>query len=254
MRLKVITWNIGGGKILAKNSDPNKLASYLEDGFNYIVEALKNENPDIITLQETHKNESGDLVEDIAKALGFNFYKHDSTSSSHIDSKFNLGHAIISRYPIDNHTFGFFSNPKLNTVWEDGSIARSFDKGFSTVVVNVNGQVINITTTHLVPFRRFGVDVNSEVAKEILKDVQEKIKIMPAPWIISGDFNINSKLLKDYLPRLLVNMNELDISEPTTPKGSYYDHIIFKGVKLIEGQVLGNLLTDHYPVIAIFEL
>lgn len=254
MKIKVITWNIGGGKILAKNSDPNKLASYSEDGFNHIIEILKNENPDIITLQETHKNEFEDLVGNISKALGFDFYKHDSTSPSHIDSKFNLGHAIISRYPIDNHTSGFFNNPKLNVVWEDGSIAQSFDKGFSTVVVSVDGQAINITTTHLVPFRRFKVDVESEVAKTILKDVQEKIKIMPAPWIISGDFNINSKSLKDYLPRLLANMTELDINEPTTPKGSYYDHIIFRGVKLMECHVLSNVVTDHYPVVATFEL
>lgn len=254
MKLKVITWNIGGGKILAKNSDPNKFASYSEDGFNHIIEVLKNENPDIITLQEVHKNETEDLVENISKALGFDFYKHDSTSSSHIDLKFNLGHAIISRYPINSHTFNFFRNPKLTVVWEDGSIAQSFDKGFSTLGVNIDGQAINITTTHLVPFRRFEIDVESEVAKTILKDVEEKIKIMSAPWIISGDFNINSKSLKQYLPSLLEGMNELDINKPTTPDGSYYDHIIFKGMKLTESHVLSNVYTDHYPVVATFEL
>ncbi len=254
MKIKIITWNIGGGKILAKNSDPHKLASYSEDGFKHITEILKSENPDIITLQETHKNESEDLVENIAKALSFEFYKHDSTSSSHIDSKFNLGHAIISRYPINSHTFNFFNNPKLSTVWEDGSIAKSFNKGYSTVGINMDGQVINITTMHLVPFRRFDVDIESNLGKTILQDVEEKIKIMPTPWIISGDFNINSKSLKDYFPRLLENMNELDMHEPTTPKGRYYDHIIFSGVKLIEGHVLSNVLTDHYPIVATFEL
>jgi endonuclease/exonuclease/phosphatase (EEP) superfamily protein YafD len=49
-------------------------------------------------------------------------------------------------------------------------------------------------------------------------------------------------------------MNELGIDKPTTPNGSYYDHIIFKGVKLIESHVLSNVLTDHYPVVATFEL
>lgn len=254
MKFTIMTWNIGGGKILSKNSDPHKLASYSKDGFEHITKVIKKENPDVITLQETHKNKSEDLVEGISKTLGYDFYKHDSTSPSHIDSKFNLGHAIISRYPIKNHTFALFNNPKLSVVWEDGSIAKSFDKGFSTVVINVDGQSVNISTTHLVPFRRFKIAVESEVAKTILRDVEEKIKIMPIPWIFSGDFNINSKSLKEYLPKLLGNMNEINISEPTTPKGRYYDHIIFNGIKLIESHVLNNVLTDHYPVVATFEL
>ena len=100
MNIKVLTWNIGGGKILGESSDPSLLASYSEDGFEYIVKTLREENPDIIALQETHKNEQDDFVSSIAKELNYKYYIHDSTSPSHIDKDYQLGHAIISKYPI----------------------------------------------------------------------------------------------------------------------------------------------------------
>lgn len=249
-----MTWNIGGGKILSKNFDPRKLASYSKDGFEHITEIIKKENPDIITLQETHKNENEDLVEKISKKLGYNFYKHDSTSNSHIDKNFNLGHAIISRFPITNHTFNLFKNPELSVTWEDGSVAKSFDKGFSTFSIKIDEQDINITTTHLFPFRRFEVDIESDTARTILQDVEEKIEVMPTPWIITGDFNINSKSIKKYLPKLLKNMSEVELNKPTTPKDNYYDHISFNGVNIIGSYVLDDVLTDHYPIVATFEL
>lgn len=253
MNLKTLTWNIGGGKIISHEADPTKLASYAEDGLSHIVDILKEQDADIITLQETHKNDSEDMVQNIAEVLGHKYFFHDSTSPSHIDADFRLGHAIISRYPLHNHYFELFKNPHLEVVWEDGSIARSFDKGFTSATVEIEDTSLGITTTHLVPFRRFGIDPKSEQGKSILLTVEQAIQPLSAPWIIQGDFNINEETITSYFPTIFKNMDEIELKEPTTPKGSRYDHIIFSGITLTEAKVLNNVLTDHYPVVTKFQ-
>lgn len=253
-RLKVLTWNIGGGKILDKNSDPSKLASYSLDGFENIAQLLLSEKPDIVTLQESHKNGSKDQVKELADRLGYEFYIHDSTSPSHIDTDFELGHAVISRYPLSDHVFQLFENPHLEVVWEDGSVAKSFDKGYSSVTAKINdSELLRITTTHLVPFRRFEIELESEQAQQIISNVDKTIVRESKPWIVLGDFNIDSSLVADYFPTAFHKMDEVNIESPTTPKGRKYDHILFDGLSLVEYRIANEVLTDHYPVIATFE-
>jgi len=253
MKLKIITWNIGGGKILAEGKEVGPLASYVEDGWSHIVETLVQQDADIISLQETHKNKSYDLVEALAKELGYEHFFHDSTSPSHIDKNYSLGHGIISKYPISDHIFKKFHNPKLQTEWEDGSIATSFDKGFSAVSIDV-GIPVTVTTTHLIPFRRFGVEMNTETADLILKDFEDKVPTQDAPWIVMGDFNIDSPTIQGYFPNTFKSMSEINLEESTTPRGKKYDHILFKGFKVLEHKVLSSVKTDHYPVLATIEL
>ena len=52
MRIKTVTWNIGGGKHLKDGDDPLLMASYSIAAIAEIAEWLKSENPDIITIQE----------------------------------------------------------------------------------------------------------------------------------------------------------------------------------------------------------
>ncbi len=253
-KLKVLTWNIGGGKILDKSSDPLKLASYSIDGFEHIVKLLLSEKPDIIALQESHKNVNEDLVKKLADRLGYQYFVHDSTSPSHIDTDFQLGHAIISRYSLSNHRFKLYENPHLEVIWEDGSVAKTFDKGYSTVALRIDESlVLNVTTTHLVPFRRFEIDVKSEKGQQILKNVDETIDRESKPWIVLGDFNIDSGKVAHYFPTAFHEMDEVNIENPTNPKGRSYDHILFEGLSLVEYRVANEVLTDHFPVIATFE-
>jgi endonuclease/exonuclease/phosphatase family metal-dependent hydrolase len=253
MRIKTLTWNIGGGKLLDEGSDPTRLASYSKDGLHEIIELLKVENPDVITLQETQKNDTNDQVQTIADALGYS-YIHDSTSQSHIDTDSQLGHAILTRYEITDHTRGFFTNPEVEIEWEDGSTATSFDKGYSTCTLDVKGRPLTVTTLHLIPFKRFEIDIPSEQSKTILQDVEAKITGDHSPWLIQGDFNIDSNLLKEYLPRLFdVHTQEILLQEPTTPKDRKYDHIICRSGNILEHRVISNVLTDHYPVVAEIE-
>jgi endonuclease/exonuclease/phosphatase family metal-dependent hydrolase len=250
MQLKTLTWNIGGGKVLAANTDPTLMASYTVDGLDDIKYLLQNELPDIITLQETHKNDSYDQVADIAKTLGYDYFVHDSTSHSHIDPSMQLGHGILSRYPIISHQTGLFNNPHISVEWEDGTQAVTFDKGYTTCELDIDGTAVSVTTLHLLPFRRFNLDVNTDAVREILGNVEASVTTTAEKWIIQGDFNINSATLREYFPMLFsVGVEEATVDDPTTPKGNTYDHILYRGFNNKKQTVLSDVLTDHYPVV-----
>lgn len=256
MKLKTATWNIGGGKLLEDNSDPALIASYTKDGLDFVADLLKSEAPDVITLQETQRREGYDQVAIVAKSLGYGYYFHDSTSDSHIDTDCRLGHAVISRYPISQHHFGFFNNPRVQVLWEDGSIATSFDKGFSSCVIELGGKKIEVVTLHLIPFRRFDIKIDSPQAEQILHDVADKIMLAEGSLLIQGDFNIDDAEVSPHLHSLFdrERLEEVIIDEPTTPKGRSYDHVLYRGLKFESKRIISKVKTDHYPVICEFEI
>lgn len=239
---------------MADGADPTLISSYSVDGLQDINNLIKTESPDIITLNEAHKDVTYDQVKDIAEHLGYDYFVHDSTSPSHIDTSMQLGHGIISRYPIISHKTELFSNPNLSVEWEDGSIASSFDKGFTTCEIDVNGEVIAITTLHLVPFRRFNVAPGTHTFTKVLEDVSQSINTRAERWIIQGDFNIDSPTLREYFPSLFINLEEVTQGVPTTPKNRKYDHVLYRGLKYLSQKVDNTVLTDHYPVMTEFEV
>ena len=256
MELKTLTWNIGGGKLLKDGADQLRMASYAEDGLDAIAGPLKSEEPDVIALQETQRKDGYDQAERIADALGYQHYFHDSTSESHIDTDCQLGHCVISKYPISQHHFGLFGNPSAQVTWEDGSTATTHGKGFSSCVVSVGDTQIEVTTLHLIPFRMFKIELESRTAQRILQDVAGKLMPTRDKALIQGDFNIDRPEVQPYLRQLFARagLAEVAIDEPTTPGGRRYDHILYRGLALTSKRIVPGVRTDHYPVIATFEV
>lgn len=135
--LKTLTWNIGGGKLLTPGADPNLIASYGRDGLKKLQRSLENQMP-ILSRYKRYNKRGKSQIDAIATLAGYEHYFYDVTSESHIDRGHQLGHGILSKRPITNHTFGLFNNPKIRIEWEDGSIATSFDKGFSSCEVDID--------------------------------------------------------------------------------------------------------------------
>lgn len=256
MELKTITWNIGGGKLLQVGADPLCIASHTEDGVDAIVGLLELEDPDVIALQETQRKDGYDQAELIASSLGYEHYFHDSTSVSHIDTDCRLGHCVISRYPISQHRFGFFENPNAQMTREDGSRATTHDKGFSSCAVLIGDMQIEVTTLHLIPFRMFRIELESQTAQDMLQDVADKLVPTRDRALIQGDFNIDSPGVQPYLRQLFATAGlvEVAIDEPTTPGGRRNDHILYRGLALKSKRIMSGVRTDHYPVIATFEV
>jgi endonuclease/exonuclease/phosphatase family metal-dependent hydrolase len=255
MIIKTLTWNIGGAYLLKDGADPALLASYNVEGIDKIIDFIKSEDPDFITLQETQKNDSIDQAEIIAKALDMEYFFHDTTSKSHLDEESNLGHAIISKYPIISHETGFFDNPNVQVIWEDGSTATTFDKGYTNCIVKLDSVDLQVSTLHLTPFKRFNIELDSEVGSRMLDDVQARAATKPKCYLLQGDFNINAKSLEPFLPKMFEEgVKEVITNDATTPKNQTYDHILYKGMKERSARVDNSVLTDHYPIIATFEI
>jgi endonuclease/exonuclease/phosphatase family metal-dependent hydrolase len=254
MKLKTLTWNIGGAKLLAKGADPSLMSSYSVDGIAEIIDLIKREQPDIVTLQETQKNEIQDQVQQIATGASFEYYVHDSTSESHIDRGMLLGHGIISRFPIVSHETDFFTNPHVQVVWEDGRTVVTYDKGYTNCIVKTEVGELQISTLHLTPFRRFKIELESDLGKTMMADLEARVHASRDKYLLQGDFNMNYAELKPFLPAMFDSGIQEVITEPTTPDGRTYDHIFYKGMKNTGSIVGTDVLTDHYPVIAMFDI
>lgn len=257
MNITTVQWNIGGGKIRTDDStDPDRVDSYCHDGLDSVINTLRSLKPDVITLQEVHKNDQFSQVAEIAKQLDMQYYTEDYYADSHIEPSQKLGHAIISRFPVTDSQFVFFMNPKFQVTWEDGSIATSHDKGLTSCFVNVNGTKLAVATTHLLPFRRFKIAIDSPEAQAVLRDVQQKLDNGHTPLLLSGDFNINEPSLAKRFTLLMENgAQEIVQSEPVTPNGHWFDHIFYRGLGLVKSQVVSkDIHSDHFPIATEFSL
>jgi endonuclease/exonuclease/phosphatase (EEP) superfamily protein YafD len=254
MEVKTLQWNIGGGRIRDEHSDPDGSGSYSKPGLHEIIRYIKSKNPDIITLQETHADSSAIQAEVIAESLGY-FWTNDIYASSHLEDGQGLGQAIISRFPISNHKFELFYNAKFRKVWPSGEVWISHDKGISSSEFNIKGSDLGVATLHMVPFRKYGVDIQSEIAQKVLLDIESKMNLGVGKFLIQGDFNLDNSTLKPYFPNFISGDNrEIETSSPTTPGNRKYDHILYGGIWLTSFAIDKDVLCDHYPLIATFEI
>lgn len=255
MKFKTVQWNIGGGKLLNQGADPTLLRSYKEDGLDSIIGFLRGQDADIITLQETHAAGGHSQPELVANALGYQGWVNDEWADSHIEDGQRLGQGIISRLPLKRHSFEWFTNPNFEIVWEDGSIAHSHDKGRTRCTVMLGDAVsLTVQTLHTIPFRRFKIDVKSQNAKDVLKDMSSKLSC-DGIGLIQADFNLDATSLTGLFPKLFKQeWKEVFQGKPTTPRGHHYDHILYRGLKALGSKVVNDIGTDHYPIVSTFEL
>jgi len=255
MKFKAVQWNIGGGYIRSKLDEPIS-QDYSCNGIDEIITFLNKLNPDFITLQETHTNLEKHQVEIISKALNLPYYINDIYDKSHLDTGSHLGQAIISRYPIVNHEFQFFINPKYETIGPDGSKWISHNKGITSATIQLpNSKTLQVQVLHLVPFRKFGVDPLDLSTEKLREDITKKINV-DSMFLLQGDFNFNHESIEVFLPKIFSdkNTNEIKIDSPTTPRGRRYDHVVYRGIKLLEHSIVDQVLTDHYPIVSDFEI
>lgn len=255
MYLRTVQWNIGGGKIRKKESDPQAAEMYSEDDLQYIIDFLKTINADIITLQETHADKNGSQAKEIADSLGYKYFFNDEYDNSHLTEGQRLSQSIVSRFPIINHNFSLFFNPLYKVMNDDGKEWISHDKGISTCeIVLSDMKKIKVQTLHLIPFRKFSVDPLGLEAKLVRSDVAKKIDKNQSLFLLQGDFNYEDSL-KNFLPEVFdTEISEIEITNPTTPRGRRYDRILYRGLSVKEHQIDGQVLTDHFPLITTFEI
>lgn len=252
MQLRTVQWNIGGSHIREPGADPTVPDSYVHADPSYIADTLAQYRPDIVTLQETHADDAGSQARIISEKLGLPYVINDSYDNSHIDISQKLCQSIVSRFPISEHMFSFFLNPHFRKVMEDGSEWVSHDKGVSTAVLDIGGAELVLQTLHLIPFRKFDVDILDKAARDVAESVAMRIEKTKSPYLLQGDFNYHD--IPAFLPDIFEHgLHEAGGHAPTTPKGRIYDHVFFRGLTPVADPLVdSNVLTDHYPVVSEF--
>lgn len=256
MQFKALQWNIGGALIRTPEADPTRMESYCNESLEYIVNTIQDLDPDIITVQEAHTNSQCIQAKDVAAALGFAYMVNDTYDVSHLKDGERLSQAIISRFPLANHTFQLFINPLFKTLGEDGKPWTCHDKGISGCTIALSStKELKLQTLHSIPFRKFGVDISDGAVQEVLTDMVSKINVKAPLLLLQGDFNLDGATISHVLPGLEhANMEEIAIAHPTTPKGRRYDHVVYRGIQVVAHDIFEHVLTDHFPLITTFEV
>lgn len=254
MRIKTLQWNIGGGKI-RKEADGID-GPYVNDGLDSIVAFIQEVQPDIVTLQETHADDHFIQARSIADRVGLPFVINDVYDKSHIEVGQGLGQAILSRFPLHDHSFAFFDNPHFQITRPDGAIWHSHDKGVSRVITDLgDGRTLELATTHFIPFRKFGLDPLSEEQRALRESITALLKPSVENFLLQGDFNYNHSSLTGFLTGLFESgVAEIPQMTVTTPFGRTYDHVVYRGLKLVHSEVTTEVLTDHFPIVSTFEI
>lgn len=253
MRLKTLQWNIGGGKI--KDTNNPEFKKYTTEGLEYIINEISKYNPDIITLQETHQSGDYNQAKIIAEKLGYPYFINDVYDKSHKEDGQSLGQAIISRFPVENHSFNFFENPNLEVITSDGEKWTSHNKGVSKVLIQMDANInLEVATLHLVPFRIFKVDILSDAFKKLRDNIQNLISPANDKYLLQGDFNFDNESLTGLIDLHSLNVNEVPQTKSTTPTNRKNDHIVYKNLEHVSSEIIDTVLTYHYPIISNFEI
>ncbi len=225
-QLKIISWNIWGGKNLPE-----------------IINCLKEADADIIALQEVLEDEDGknNNAEEVAKTLGYNWkftntktlspsvsyllQQHDIKSSKH------WGNAVLSKHSIINSESHTLSENNSRTALK---ITIEFEKGN-----------IDILSTHLV-HAAHPSDVRVGQVENLLKLISNN------NTIIAGDFNDTSE--SESITKIKERMKCGEDASHTN-KDEKIDYIFTtKNINIIKSGVIKSEASDHLPIYAIIEI
>jgi endonuclease/exonuclease/phosphatase (EEP) superfamily protein YafD len=256
MLLKTLQWNIGGGQIRKPDDDPMASLAYCNEDFDAILKTIKQYDPDIITLQESHTDANGSQAQIISREMGFPYFANDVYAPSHLKDGQGLSQAVICRYPLANHRFESFLNPHFETTGPRGDHWVSHDKGVTICNAALpDGIILNIKTSHSMPYRKYNIDPLGDEFLPVKNDMMQKLQPESDNYLYQGDLNYNDASVKLFLPELFKNnVQEVVLSVPTTPKGRRYDHVLYRGIRHAKSTVIEDVLTDHFPIYSEFEI
>lgn len=252
MRLRILGWNIGGGKIRGKHD-----TLYINDGRRYVGRFMRSLHVDIALIQETHSSRTHDELEEIAKFAGLKYWKDHAYGESHVETGKKLGLGVLSRFPIQSSRFSFFTPPRSSIVFRGQKRETIKPKGIQTVRIQLEKRLtLTLQNLHLIPFARFGLHPLKEETKLYRESVEHRILKRKTPFFLEGDFNFNQRKVEALLPCLFQDhrTTEIPLTSHTTPKKKYYDHVIYRGMTIHSLRILQNVFTDHFPLLIEIEI
>lgn len=236
--MRIATWNIG-------EDENNEKGILSKKSYDYIVDMIKNENIDVICLQEAiiKSEELPSIASYIKDNTDLKHSVEFELSDSHINIGARMGVVICSKYKIDNYKTFMLDNPKFIFSIDKDVTYYSHDKGF--IIASLNNYTI--ITGHCLPFHVFKknpldyLDIFKKADKEFINHYSEN-------FILCGDFNYdNIKLL---FPKTMENC--IDLVDCPTRKDKQLDHfVISNNLKCSYKNITSNIF-DHK--LSIFEI
>jgi len=241
MKLKILSWNIWCG-------------TYLDE----VIKFLKTANADIIALQEVVEDERGNLVEIIAKELGYE-YVHAIGMNMPVrflpkyekDDKrtIKFGTAILSKYKIiDSRIYELVDENKRLVIGTD---------------IKIRNETLHIFSIHLKHTHQKSLEIQDAETENLLRLLPEK------NTVVMGDFNaLPESTVIETMSQVLKNAGE----NSTTPTWSVYkdgctcitkdgeiiyqlDYIFTsKDIKTNSFKVYESKASDHLPISAMIEI
>ena len=242
MKIKVISWNIWGGK-------------HLDDLISY----LKNAEADVIALQESIKDEDGgNTALTIAQALGYECVSEHSVQMSskwsgperEKETTITFGNAILSKYKIINSSIHKLSEKRV-AIQADVQIGKS---------------ILHVFGLHLMHQHIHGADEKRDLRQK--EQTDNLLKIIPREKaIVMGDFNsVSGSYPVKKMEGVFKNSENGTISPTWSvyPEGcdicnpkleAKFDYIFTTSDIITDSFVVGNSkASDHLPVIASIEI
>lgn len=233
-QLKVLSWNIWGGKNITE-----------------IIETLKKADADIVGLQEVLENEDGsnNNAQTIAEALGYDWVYETTTlltpSMSHllkehgIEKNMAWGNAILSKCKIINNKSYILSETHKRIAIE--------------ATVKVDDKFLHAISTHLMYAHFQPSEIQTIQVKNLLKIIPEERSI------VIGDFNATPEtdVIKSMEKVMPDSGNDVGHTYTSTSSGEKYklDYIFkTKDIKIVSSGTIESKASDHLPIYSIIEM
>lgn len=237
MEITIATWNIAGGHLLRSG----EVFDYGPEEVGYFAEQLRAVDPDVVCLQETHRNATRSVAQEIADALGGYACVEQENSPSHIDPAYTLGNAVLSRLPILRSEEHLFAYPDFPLVLSDGRPAVRHEKGFQIIALDGVG-VMNL---QMQPLRSLGTPYDTKEGSAFARQMEvQLLEHRSGSMLVCGDFNVDHA--SELYPEFLEGMYNALPDAPTRPGNKRTDYLFASPEFQVKASGIIETQTDHY--------
>lgn len=287
--VKILTWNLGF--LYGKGSEgpgyEHREKAFFQNRLDELVTFIRKENPDVLCLQEIDfdSSRSGGInqAKELALKAGYpyvalavswdaNYIPFPYWPLSRNFGQMNSGGAILSKYPISNHSVELFAKPTSHPWWYNLFYLHRYVQKATLTIRDKDYVFMNL---HLEAFDK--VDRLKQV--NFLREKMEAEKID----FIAGDFNMipgratkkakfaessddyendesfvvmSSGLLQEAIPEeIYLRAESRYFTYPSWKPDRRLDYIFYNQAhRLMRAEVLNSDLSDHLPLKASFQI
>lgn len=205
---------------------------------------IKENGADVCGLNEVRGKgedcEYTDQTDAIGDALGFFRYFGEAIK---VDEVNPYGNAIVSRYPFKSAETVHIPNPDDGKYHETRCVIKA--------VFEIDGRDVCVLVCHM--------GLTEDELKNAVDTLCHMLDEIEMPVILMGDFNASphNEMLCPLLERLS-DSDEIALDEENYTFASYdpytkIDYIFYRGLKCSKAEILKEVVSDHFPIIAEFE-